>query len=263
MTGNGAKQILSMIDNSHYNSDSVYSFNGVNVPRVTEILSAMLHEQYLMEWSNAMGLYKHTKYQDILDTAADIGTYVHKSIEVFLSEDKIDDVTIPYDISTEVGYAFNSFLEWWDIIESTDHEILLQEHTLVCKYFGGTLDLFVKINNKKYIVDFKTSNHSSYKHFLQLSAYRYMLEENGENVDGVIILMLDKKICKFTEYVLDFNIKEHLLFMDKCEETFLSLVYSYYNRYTVENMFKEVFGGNKSNGGAGHGFAAREIFKRI
>lgn len=239
--------VLANLDTLSYSGESSYIYDNHVVPRVTEILSAMLHEQYLMDWANSMGLYKHLKYQDILTEAADIGTATHKAIELYLSEGKeLDESALPNNMSYAVHFAFNSFLEWWIIIKKTDYEIIYQEHTLICRYFGGTLDLFIKINGKKYIVDFKTSNHSSYKHFLQLSAYRYMLEEEGENVDGVIILMLDKKLSKFTEYVLDFEVPEHLSFIDKCEEAFLSLVYAFYNRIHVQHLFEEIFGGRSN-----------------
>lgn len=237
--------VLSLIDPMQYAGDNDrYVFNGIGVPRVTEILSAMLHEDYLMGWANAMGLYKHQKYEDILSLSADIGTYTHSAIERYLSEGKeLDLDEYPYRMRQQVSHAFNSFLEWWGIIKKIDHEILMQETKLVCKYFGGTIDMLIKINDKIYAVDFKTSNHSSYKHFLQLAAYRYMLKEaHGIETDGCIVLMLDKKTCRFTELILDFSNTDHLLFMDNCEETFLSLVYAYYNRGRIENMYKDIFG---------------------
>lgn len=220
------------------------------VPRVTEILSAMLHEDYLMDWSNSLGLYQHKKYRETLEMFALIGTYTHEAIENYFRGDQFDPRNYYETIRMQVVNAFNSFLEWWSIIErQKDHKILMQEESLICKYFGGTLDMLIRINGKIYIVDFKTSNHSSYKHFLQLSAYRYMLEETKDiKVDGCIILMLDKKICKFTELVLDFEVPEHCQFIDNCEEAFLSLVYAFYNRGIVETQFKELFGKGKKNG---------------
>lgn len=238
-------ELLEKIDPNKFECTDHYTYRNHNVPRVTEILSAMLHEDYLMGWANAMGLYKRKKYTEILEVSADIGTITHNSIETFLQEGKVPDYnSISLQLRTRVMNAFNSFLEWWEIIKRTDYEILMQESTLVCKYFGGTLDMLIKINDKTYIVDFKTSNHPSYKYFLQLSAYRYMLAtEYNIEADGVIILMLDKNTCKFTEMVLDFSIPEHLEYIDQCEECFLSLVYAYYNRCLIENGYKIIFGG--------------------
>jgi hypothetical protein len=65
-----------------------YEYGNKQVPRVTHILSAMLHEDYLMGWSNAMG-FKKRKYETILDDAANIGTIVHDSIDIYIKTCKI------------------------------------------------------------------------------------------------------------------------------------------------------------------------------
>lgn len=233
------------IDPNLYTGDN----DKYGVPRVTEILSAMLHEDYLMKWSNSMGLYKRKKYEEILDRSAYIGSCVHGAIERYVScEEEFSAERYGLNIRNEISNAFNSFLEWWRIIESNNYRVLMQEETLICKYFGGTLDMLIEINGRTYIVDFKTSNYPSYKHFLQLSAYRYMLEEKGIKVDGCIILMLDKKAIKFKEFVLDFSNNGHLAFINQCEECFLSLVYGFYNRGIVEEEYKRIFGGKQSYG---------------
>lgn len=220
-----------------------YVVDGRNIPRVTEILSCMLHEDYIVEWANKIGLYKHEKYHEVLNTAAKIGSYVHSSIEHFIKHGSQPDfLIIPIQYRGRVIHAFNSFLSWWRIINSNNYKILMQEYTLTCKYFGGTLDLLIEINGKTYLVDFKTSNHSSYKHFLQLSAYRYMLRESeGIEVDGCIILMLNKNTDAFEEMFLNFEIKEHFDYISQCEETFLSLVYAYYQRIQNQYLYGSIF----------------------
>ena len=49
------------IDNSHYMYNNRYP-----VPRVTEILSSMIHEDHLMKWSNFIGRIKHQRYEVVL-----------------------------------------------------------------------------------------------------------------------------------------------------------------------------------------------------
>lgn len=232
---------MELIDPNKY----IGTFSKYGVPRVTEILSAMLHEDFLMTWANNIGLYKHQKYKDVLNTSADIGSSVHEAIENHVSGKGIfDQSKYPDDTRRGIVMAFNSFLEWWDIILKQNYKVLMQEHTLVCKYFGGTLDLLMEINGKIYIVDFKTSNHPSYKYFLQLAAYRYILmNEYNINPDGCLILMLDKSKCHFTELLLDFGNEEHLAYIEQCQETFLSLVYAYYNRGIATQMYTDIFGG--------------------
>lgn len=234
--------IISVLESSELVNDEAadkYLYNGVYVPRVNTILSSMLHEDYLMKWSNSMGLYRHTKYEDILASAANIGTIVHEAIERYI---KTGEVLKKENTPPEAYNAFQSFLEWWGIVNTHDCKVLLEEQPLVCQYFGGTLDLYMEIDGKKYLIDFKTSNHPSYKYFLQLSAYDYMLKLlYGYDTDGYVILRLDKKKSLFEEYMLDLEVPSHLAFVNDCKNAFLSLVYAYYNRLNVQYQYDTLF----------------------
>ena len=56
----------------------------------------------------------------------------------------------------------------------------------------------MRINGKIYLIDFKTSNHVTYKYYLQLAAYSKVLREKENiNIDGVIILQLNKYQPKY------------------------------------------------------------------
>ena len=54
--------------------ETPYKYENIYVPRVTTILSEMLHEEYLMDWANSVGLYQHKKHTEYTDRACDIGT---------------------------------------------------------------------------------------------------------------------------------------------------------------------------------------------
>lgn len=230
--------LLEKFSNKNLEFESDYNYNGRIVPRVTKILSRCIHNDGLMYWVNSLG-FKHKSYQKTLNQAANIGTLCHNNIDNFLDNNSH---TIPKDIDPEAINAYNSFIKWFDEINILGNvQILLHEYTLVCPYFGGTLDGLYKINDKIYIVDYKTSNHISFNYYLQLSAYRYMLRnELGIEVDGVIILQLSKQDISYNEYMLTFDNPNHLAFINQCENTFLSLVYSYYNLFIVENMYNNL-----------------------
>lgn len=226
--------------------DSNYFYNGVVVPRTTHILSSMIHEEYLMQWANVLGLYKRKKYEEERDKAAFIGSCTHESIEYYMknSSYNLESFGIK-DIQSYnmIENAIKSYILWYETISKDNIvEIIGQEQQLVCPWFGGTYDMIISINNKKYLVDFKTSNHIGYKYFLQMAAYKFMLN-NYYNfyIDGVIILQLDKKSVSFEEYVLDFSNIQHNTFIEECTKTYLSLVYAYYNKINVENMYKQIF----------------------
>lgn len=225
-----------------YSPNSEYiNKDGVIVPRVTEILSTMIHKDALMYWANKLG-FRNISYSSALETAANIGTKAHKAIEVFLKEKLQDRSNIP----------FLGFMQWYNIIRNKSQiDIIYVEHRLVSDYFGGTLDCLLSIDGKIFLVDFKTSNHIQYSYFLQLAAYRYMLRLEGIEVNGVIVLKLEKDEVGFTEYSLDFSNSNHLDFMNHCEATFFSLVYGFYNINKTEEWFKKIFkkrGMEKNNG---------------
>lgn len=224
-----------------------YIFNGHPVPRTTEILSAMLHEDGLMKWSNYIGR-KGQDYKQTLEEAAEKGTYTHDAIEQFLKHEiYLDPFSLPREFMNEVNNAYESFQMWWNQINMSNRVMVIaQEFKLVCEWFGGTLDLLVAINDKIYLVDFKTSNNPSYKYFLQLASYRYILRERYHiELAGVIVLMLNKKCIYFEEILCNFSNPFDLQFINDCEMSFLNLVVAYYNRLNIESMYKTLIKNNK------------------
>ena len=113
--------------------------------------------------------------------------------------------------------------------------------TLTCPYFGGTYDLLCSINQVPYLIDFKTSNHITYKYYLQLAAYSYLLkDQQGINIGGVVILQLSKKNPTYKEYVLDLSNKQHKEYFDMCDIAFKAILYSYHYISRLEMKFNEL-----------------------
>ena len=214
-------------------SSTYYNDRGQLVPRVTEIISRMNHSDGLMYWANSLG-FKGIKYKDALNKAANMGTEAHEAIEKFLKE----------KLETTSNIPFMGFMQWYNLLTTEynlDIKLIYSEYKLVCDWFGGTLDALLEIGGNLYIIDFKTSNHVTYNYFLQLAAYIYILKKKNIFVNGCIVLQLDKEQPGFNEYFLDFRNMSHLNFIKKCEETFLSMVYAFYNLNSVECMYKEIF----------------------
>jgi len=221
-------ELLGLDFNSEENR---YIYNNVPVPRVTAILSKTIHEDHLMVWANKIG-YKHQNYTQVLQAAAEIGNKTHKSIENYLRSGVEEPDFIP----------FLSFKSWWDLINKDNKiSIIGMEEKLICQWFGGTYDCLLNISGSIYLIDFKSSNHISYKYFLQLSAYMYMLNLKGVRVDGCLILQLSKYKISFKEYILDFKNSDHYNFINDCIHTFSSLVYSYYRIHYTENLYTKIF----------------------
>lgn len=236
--------ILKNMNNSIKQEEDWYQYGRNKVPRVTTILKEMLHEEYIAQWANSLG-FKRMSYSAALREASEKGTYTHNAIEKYLKKKELPDMeSIPFPARDAVRNAFEGFLKWYNIINKLkETRLVFSEKKMSCKYFGGTLDCLMVINGKLWLIDFKTSNHVSYKFFLQLSAYLYMLKE-CEDIEvngGCLVLMLNKNEPTFKEYVIDFSNKEHLEYMNHCKETFLSLVYAFYNKRKAQERFKEIF----------------------
>lgn len=219
-----------------------YSYNNIPIPRVSYILSSGISNDSLMWWSNSLG-FKHIAYKDMLNLAAERGNVIHKAIEDYILDNKIPDYrSFPDDIEISLFNAFKGFKSWWDhFIKDNKVKVLAVEKELVCPYYGGTLDLLLEVNGKVYIYDFKTSNNLQYKHYIQLSAYKYCMENYyGTNIDGVSILLLNKSEQKCTDNLLLFSIDTNRIFIENCTNYFFSLLYSYYYRLQVEQDFKNI-----------------------
>jgi len=210
-----------------------YEFNNNKVPRVTHILSSMLHEDSLMFWANSLG-WKRQSYSKTLKKAASIGTFVHEYIESFLRGNEIDLEVVPIELREEVSYGFKSFILWYKkLIKNNEIEIINMEQQLICEWYGGTYDLLIKINGKVYLVDYKTSKHIGYRYYMQLSVYKDLLERDIK-IDGIIVLQVSKESIGYNEYILYSDNPLHAEYMNSCVQTFRGLVYSYYGRLHLE-----------------------------
>lgn len=229
------KDLMNQIDFSISVDTKQYDYHGKSVPRVTEILSSMIHSDRLMFWANRIGL-KGLRYQTELNRAATFGTRAHKCIELYLKEKTESKDNIP----------FSGYLLWEEALREKNIMIepIMIEKKVTTPWYGGTLDAILSINGRPFLIDFKTSNHVTFKYFLQLAAYLYALREQEQlNPVGVIVLQLDKSYPGFNEYLLDFNIPEHLVFMNQCIDCFFSILFAYYHTRRIEMGYKELFGG--------------------
>ena len=234
--------MLNMLKNMDLNvniDSDRYTYNGINVPRVTTILSEMTFDQRLMYWSNSLG-FKRLKYKDELDKAAYIGTKSHDAVEHILRKKEFD---IGFRYTDQIFNARDSFLLWWNMInQNCKAQAINIEEKLSCSWFGGTYDILMDIDGKIWLIDLKTSNHIDYKYFLQLAAYRYMLYFcKGISINGCIILRLNKKEPIYTEYTLSFDNIDHYNFMEACANEFFALVYAYHHKLYVKSLYNNIF----------------------
>lgn len=188
-----------------YNQNHTCYINsdGLEVPSVTTVLS-ILNKPFLAKWANIMG-FKRQKVEDILERKANIGSLVHKMIECFLLN-KMYIWTGPPAGKFIMAAFLNSFINW-----KKNHSVkpLFMEQQMVSSRFGGTIDFYGVVDDKKTILDFKTSKKSYPSMFLQLAAYCIMLEEAGYEVEQVAIINLSEK--SFQEKFMNRNQLQHYI----------------------------------------------------
>ncbi len=124
----------------------------------------------------------------VTEKAQDRGSTIHSIVEAYKhTQEYIDNVPPEFK-----GYA-QAFYKW-----TADNHITIQEHerTVVSrKYvYAGTLDLLVTLNGntEPIVVDVKTGKDIYPEAFLQLSAYRQALKEEGTQTGGVAVLLLQE-----------------------------------------------------------------------
>lgn len=173
------------------NTHTVYmNEDKVEIPSVTTILK-ILNKPFLTKWANIMG-FKRMNVDDILEESSRIGTLVHQVIRCFLMQGLLVWVGEPAD-KIRVRNHLAQFNKWY---KQRTVEPIFMEREMTSKRYGGTVDFYGIVDEKKTILDFKTSKKVYSTMFLQLSAYCLMLEEQGYVVEQVGIVIINDSKCQ-------------------------------------------------------------------
>jgi hypothetical protein len=182
--------------------------DGTLVPGVTTILD-ILSKPALIHWAWDLGM-KGLDYRKVKDTAASIGTICHYMVECHIKNEKPDLSIYPQDDILKAENSFLGYLEWE---KQNNFELIFSEKQLVSERerYGGTADIYAKLNNKKTLIDVKTSKGLYPEYRIQVADYEQLLLENGFLVEDVILLKLDKETGEFSCHPIKIN-KEYLFF---------------------------------------------------
>jgi len=154
---------------------------------VTTLLGmGMPVEQGLLEY------FKRTDkevQEDILQDSQERGSNVHKAIESLLLGETVESAHFRRK-KEKVSIA--AFISWFETVMPTD---IITEQVVAYvddkMKFAGTLDLLCTINDKRWLIDFKTSPIHSRKNELQVVAYKKAIEQStDEKIDACGILYL-------------------------------------------------------------------------
>jgi hypothetical protein len=164
--------------------------DGAIVPGVTTVLG-LLAKPALVPWANKLGLQGIDTNKYVDDKAA-IGTLAHAMITDHLSGTKTD--FSDYS-ANQINLSENSVLSFWEWEKAHRiEEVFFVERPLVSEIhrFGGTLDIYAKVNGQREIIDIKTGSGIWPEHVYQVATLKVLLEENGYPVDGTRIVNIPR-----------------------------------------------------------------------
>lgn len=174
----------------------MYLINNKYYPSVTQILS-VIDKPALRIWFGkqvymATSLNPAISEQEALaeptkqsTSAKSRGTAVHDIVEAYENTGKVAGLEGPFQ-----GYA-RAFESW---INSNDIKVIGHEQTVKSEkyHYAGTLDLLVEVNGKLTLIDVKTGKDIYPEAHLQVSAYKQALSEDGTELQGAGILLLQE-----------------------------------------------------------------------
>lgn len=194
--------------------------NDIEVPSATTILK-ILNKPSLVRWANYLG-FKRKDVKQVLEESSFLGTTMHQIIYAYLTKKYLILINGRQYYKDIISICMNNFLEW-----NKTHKIepIFMEEKFVNDKFGGTTDFYGLVDNKKTILDFKTSKKPYASMFLQLAAYCMLLEEKNYEVAQVGIIIVNEK-----GYNEKFIQRKDL---DKYIELFKILVEVFYKWYNI------------------------------
>lgn len=176
---------LTFLDGRYY-----WTEDGQFVPSVTTILEAYPKEASYYMWLKSVG----QDADNIRDEAGRRGSTVHAMTEAYDAGAVVSLLTEEGHLGYKVG-EWAMFERYVEFCNRFSPKILMSEQNFVNPDLGyaGTIDRIMEIGGKRYLVDIKTSNTIYASYWLQLAAYRRLVEEQGVFVDYVAILWLNAK----------------------------------------------------------------------
>lgn len=135
------------------------------------------------------------------DAAGDKGSKIHYASNALLDGKEVamtdkflnNSLGADEELSLEEYQALMSFVEWY---EQTKPKIIAREFVIFGDGYAGMVDMLVRIENKLYILDLKSSQYIWPSHELQVSAYKKAVVEKMQEEIGLLILQVGYKLNK-------------------------------------------------------------------
>lgn len=131
--------------------------------------------------------------------AADIGTQAHKWIESHIAAQQLFEPAPDLPTDELVRACVEKFLAW----EMNNHVQYIESERKIYSLkhgYAGTLDCIAILNDKRVLLDFKTSNGLYPEYNIQTAAYQMAYEEEvNHSIEGRVLLRIGKEDGSFED----------------------------------------------------------------
>ena len=155
-------QMITLPDSRYYRR------NGMYYPSITYVLNSYPKGPHFEKWLKQVGFAS----EYIVKKAAEEGTQVHEMVEAYLNGEELHFLSPNGQplCSPDVWGMLLKFVDFWEthnptLIETEVH--LFSDELKV----AGTCDLIIELNNERWVIDLKTSNHLHTTYDLQTAVY--------------------------------------------------------------------------------------------
>jgi hypothetical protein len=169
-----------------------FNSQGILLPGVTTVLKELDQGKSanLINWAWKLGK-DGIDYKTVRDNLAGVGTLAHQIIT-----DKIQGNVTDMEGWTpaDIDLAENCCLSFWEWEKQNNPEYIFCENQMVSEQyqFGGTCDIYCKINGVFTLIDLKTGKAIYSDMSTQLSAYKQLIEGSGYPVEDCRIIRIGR-----------------------------------------------------------------------
>lgn len=148
---------------------------GVYYPSVTTKLNAYPKGYGYHEWIKSTGYNSEI----ILERAANLGSEVHNAIEQFHKTGKLRQISEDFTKELFSWNAWKMINRFMDYYEKHNPEYIVNEFKIVSPLWktGGTIDEICMLNDKRWLIDYKTGNNIWPTSFIQICVYTSLWNE--------------------------------------------------------------------------------------
>lgn len=218
--------------NDKFKAHIIYkNSEGKRVPGVTTITGELgWSKRVLINWANRMGLegMDAAKY---VDDKADIGTLAHLMVTNQLQGIKTSTDDYSKNQIKAAKNSVKSFEAWAS--DKKIEPILIEKPLVSDKFnFGGTMDIYAKIDGDLTLLDLKTGKGIYDEHLIQVGGgYAILADEHKYDTDKIMILNIPRADSeRFAKHIIE-NVSE-------CVDVFLNCLKIYQMHKIIKKELK-------------------------